>query len=406
MNKRGFTLIELLAVIVILAIIAVIAVPIVLNIIDESKESASLRSAEMYLDATEMVIADRVMHHGTINAGLYPIMSNGNICLKEYKKEGTPKIETCGGKPLAEVKKEDILEVEVKGEKPTSGSIYIKGGQIFKEIDEEASNKKTILVIGGNMIEPIKGEDGTIKFGIADTNNGNGDTPNQTVKLCTANTTKAKALVYNSGDAGDQNSYNDNVEVGLIASTDGAYTPGVAYTCNFIDNNEANNMTFFVLSSTEDTVTLIAGFNLKALTGEVHTVAWSAEGNNHKDDPEEEQAVTAKAALAKRTANWSSANGGKLSEEQMSTIKLPTAYQIVEVIGQTFSGSSISGLPTWLNSYTKTPIAYGYWTSTPNAENSYSAWYVYYNGNVNDRGVGVVSVYGVRPVITISKSNV
>ena len=37
--KKGFTLIELLAVIVILAIIALIAVPIVLNIIEEAKET-------------------------------------------------------------------------------------------------------------------------------------------------------------------------------------------------------------------------------------------------------------------------------------------------------------------------------------------------------------------------------
>ena len=48
--KKGFTLIELLAVIVILAIIALIATPIVLSIINDSKESASLRRAEMYLD--------------------------------------------------------------------------------------------------------------------------------------------------------------------------------------------------------------------------------------------------------------------------------------------------------------------------------------------------------------------
>ena len=44
--KKGFTLIELLAVIVILAIIALIATPIVLNIINDTKESASLRSAD------------------------------------------------------------------------------------------------------------------------------------------------------------------------------------------------------------------------------------------------------------------------------------------------------------------------------------------------------------------------
>ena len=41
MNKKGFTLIELLAVIVILAIIALIATPIVLNIIEDTKQQAS-----------------------------------------------------------------------------------------------------------------------------------------------------------------------------------------------------------------------------------------------------------------------------------------------------------------------------------------------------------------------------
>ena len=51
MYNKAFTLIELLAVIVILAIIAIIATPIVLSIINESKESAQLRSAEFYIKA-------------------------------------------------------------------------------------------------------------------------------------------------------------------------------------------------------------------------------------------------------------------------------------------------------------------------------------------------------------------
>lgn len=45
MKKRGFTLIELLAVIVVLAVIALIAVPIVLNLIEKSKEGAFKDSA-------------------------------------------------------------------------------------------------------------------------------------------------------------------------------------------------------------------------------------------------------------------------------------------------------------------------------------------------------------------------
>jgi type IV pilus assembly protein PilA len=51
--KKGFTLIELLAVIVVLAIIALIATPIVLGIINDSKESAILRSEEFYVDAVK-----------------------------------------------------------------------------------------------------------------------------------------------------------------------------------------------------------------------------------------------------------------------------------------------------------------------------------------------------------------
>ena len=67
MNKKGFTLIELLAVIVILAIIALIATPIVLNIINDSKESSLLRSAEFYLDAVEQSILRATLNNKTIN---------------------------------------------------------------------------------------------------------------------------------------------------------------------------------------------------------------------------------------------------------------------------------------------------------------------------------------------------
>ena len=53
MNKKGFTLIELLAIIVILAIIAVITVPIILNIIENSKNGAAQDSAYGFKDAVE-----------------------------------------------------------------------------------------------------------------------------------------------------------------------------------------------------------------------------------------------------------------------------------------------------------------------------------------------------------------
>ena len=111
--KKGFTLIELLAVIVILAIIALIAVPIVLNIIDETKSNATLRSADFYLNAVELSVAQSVLKNQNVPDGTYNILESGNICL-EYENT------TC----------KDELKVEVNGEHPKEGTITIKNGNI------------------------------------------------------------------------------------------------------------------------------------------------------------------------------------------------------------------------------------------------------------------------------------
>ena len=60
-NKKGFTLIELLAVIVILAIIALIATPIVLGIIEEARNNAKNRSAELVIQSVELAYSTAFM---------------------------------------------------------------------------------------------------------------------------------------------------------------------------------------------------------------------------------------------------------------------------------------------------------------------------------------------------------
>ena len=121
--KNGFTLIELLAVIVILAIIALIATPIVLNIINESKESARLRSAEMYLDAVEQSISVEKMNNTKFNPNECTITDKANL--------------ECDTK-------DGILEVKVNGDKPLNGSITFENGKI-KDVSLEYSNGKTIV---------------------------------------------------------------------------------------------------------------------------------------------------------------------------------------------------------------------------------------------------------------------
>jgi len=335
MRKNGFTLIELLAVIVILAIIALIATPIILGIINDAREKANERSVELYASAVRNGIAAYQL------TGLNAPKSFSDLTI-QY--DGDVK---CSVQELYE-----------------DGSFYLEGCKVNNGEKEYSYGTKQ---------------------------------ESDVVKLCTANTTKATALVWKGNDDPSQESSYAEEEVGLLASVDGAYTPGTAYSCNFIDNNEENNMTLFVLSSTENEVTLILGSNLGG------TVAWSADGSNHKDDLEEMQAVTAKAALADRTSTWE-----KLTVEQKATIKLPTMNQITEAGDVAFNGSAIAGLPKWLYSFTSTPVAYGYWTATPyELISDGPAWHVHYGGNASyDGSVGNDGDYGVRPVITLSKTTI
>lgn len=59
--KKGFTLIELLAVIIILAIIALIATPIVLDVVDDAKDSAARSEAAMVVSGVNNYCAAAAM---------------------------------------------------------------------------------------------------------------------------------------------------------------------------------------------------------------------------------------------------------------------------------------------------------------------------------------------------------
>lgn len=62
--KKGFTLIELLAVIVILAIIALIATPIILGIINDARDSARERTAELIAKEVELAYTGYMYNNG------------------------------------------------------------------------------------------------------------------------------------------------------------------------------------------------------------------------------------------------------------------------------------------------------------------------------------------------------
>ena len=62
MRNKGFTLVELLAVIVILAVISLIATPMVLGVIEKTKKSAAIESANGIMDAAEKNMIESMLN--------------------------------------------------------------------------------------------------------------------------------------------------------------------------------------------------------------------------------------------------------------------------------------------------------------------------------------------------------
>ena len=85
MKNKGFTLIELLAVIVILAIIALIATPVILNIINDTRDSANKESANFVVSTAKLAYSTAYLKEHTGNgskAGMAPSLDEVKTALE------------------------------------------------------------------------------------------------------------------------------------------------------------------------------------------------------------------------------------------------------------------------------------------------------------------------------------
>lgn len=392
MNKlnKGFTLIELLAVIVILAIIAAITTPIVLNTINDSRKSSGEISVINYLKAVDLAIVEENIGNEVFEP---------NEC--EISLERNKSYIICDGY-------EEKRLVKINGEKPTSGRLRISGMSVEKVTNLKMGNYYINTNIDGEIVKTE--EPATICDPVTNATKTTGNVPS------------------------------------------GNFIPGDEYVCQV---NESSSYHFFVLSKEGDKVNLILDRNVNSKGGLATNKvpdnsvwlslddyilsggtkeSWNASNANNTKGP-----ITAMNFLVNATKEWTNIpniimnytdegeNYGKIVTINNNTVimdkngNISSSYESMksrmpkrselEAIGCSNQGGSC---PKWISNYmmpssaVSNPInsIYGYWTLSTQKNVNQNAYYVYFNGGFGPRKVENASGDGIRPVITLSKSDI
>ena len=415
--KKGFTLIELLAVIVILAIIALIATPIVLSIIDDTSESALLRSADFYLDAVELSVANYMLDGNDVTSGSYSIMSDGNLCM------GTFADATCSG---------TVLNIEVNGQKPTSGVITFEGGKVatYKNLninDEYVSAGEngasiTDSAIATTLCIPVTDETKTTG-NVPSGNYANGDEYICEVK----NGTFYHFFVIGKEDSGEINLIADrNMKVGGVPATSKTDSPAwVSYSDYSTNPNIVNTICnatgeatcynrgpITVLNQLDLVVGSWTNLPLKEYKTNVELV-W---GSNSKDytltfEPDDVNypgyTLTRNTRGRLITALEAYNNGCKFEYDEVvdgGKIRYNTGSCPLYMINYAHYKYPDEVADSKYNGKTKIDGIRGYWTSTVQSVSSTGGNCVvgiYDTAAINCENANVSEYFGIRPVITL-----
>ena len=370
-NKKGFTLIELLAVIVILAVIALITVPVVINIINNAKKGAAEDSAYGVIEAAKLYWVENSLE------------DTNNVVTFTYDGENSKWI-TAGDKELL-----------ISGTKPTGtneSSIVISSGNVslnnvkFNGFTCNTNNEyKVVCESGSGSDQQSSGESGS-----GQGESGQENTTSQlTYKplLITEAGSTHKGIVY-------LNPTDLEVECNENNSQIGTGTP-----------NASGCMKFYVYDDSGDTYKMILDHNTTA------TVAWNSTGSNSEMKEVAE-------ALSSDTIGWVGSPRLITAEEVAVITNTPILDETTIIFWFQQTGKNYR----WLADYAsgcynagtcdiEDSSTHGYWTSTP-ADIFYpNAWAIYSTigllpSSQMDDSVTTNNYLGVRPVITLSKSQI
>ena len=366
-KSKGFTLIELLAVIVILAIIALITVPVVINIINSSKKGAAEASAYGAIDAARLFY-----YQASIDSNTSEIEFTYDEGEWKYNNK---KLEFSGTKP--------VPSGDSSSFKVNNGNVELKDIKFGAYIcNKELTAEKVSCSTDGssNTPEPSTPEPQPV-------------THKPTVTTVSGAT--HKGIVYLNPTDLTVECSESNSQIGTGSA------------------NASGCMKFYIFDDSGDSYKMILDHNITA------KVAWNSANTN----TEMKEVAT---ALTNDTTGWVG-NPRLITANEIATISENTTFNgnsstyfyfgsnnTTNYSNQTATQKARQQSYAWLFDYTKECTScgcntsdsstLGYWTSTPVADNSIGAWSVGRSGYLSNNNVIYADYYGVRPVITLLKS--
>ena len=349
-SKKGFTLIELLAVIVILAIIALIATPAIINVIENARKKAFEDTSYGVLEGLRLNYVERTMNGTTSEEKTFTFPNSGLKLSGEEPGYGSAKIDGKGNISfaLADKDKKWCAKKESDSEKVTME-------------DYSAENCKIDGTSGGEVTDAVA--DGTAVY--------------FDPKLGTKCDTYTEA----------------NSATGIKEGCMKWYTFGGNNDSDKVNLLLDHNTTAKVAWNTSNSNTDSSQINEKVATD---TQGWV--GNPRLITADEIAKITDNKTFNSATTDsngWFYFDSNNQTRVANSSNKSKYAWLFDRTNNCTSYGCNIADSST-----------YGYWTSTAVSGSSSYVWRVNDYGRLGHNDASVGSHCGVRPVITVLKSNV